>query len=738
MSLQAANPELLENMAGGGTAPIEASASFAIENMHCGGCLRSVEKALKTVPGVSHARANLSAKRVTTRFDRGKCTEETLIAALANAGFKAAPMQAVENGEADRRDRAYLRRVGVAGFAAANVMLLSVALWSGAGDLDAVTRELFHRISALIALPAIVYAGQPFFASAFSALKARRLNMDVPISLAVILAAVMSVFQMLKGSDQVYFDAAITLLFFLLIGRWLDQRLRSRALGQAQNLLSLQSGLATLISAGGNQSVVPAHALTPGDKVLVAAGERVPADGVMISKRAEIDQSLITGESDPVMIGKGAPVYAGTMNLANALSLKVTAADDMTLLAEIGRLMANAEQGRASYRRLADRAAQIYAPAVHILGAVTFIAWYVMGAGWEVALTYAIAVLIITCPCALALAVPAVQIAASSRLFRNGIILKSGDALERLAEIDCVVFDKTGTLTLGRPVLLNADDIPDDALAAAARLGAASRHPYAKALVEAARARLGRIEVCADVEETPGEGLRRRTSRRTSLGEERLGSPAWCGVDEIENASLCYRAGSGETTAFLFKDTLRPDAARTVKLLQTQGFDLALLSGDRARAVEEAANAAGIADWRAQVNPADKIAALKQRSKHQKILMVGDGLNDAPALAQAHVSMSPASAADITQRAADFVFQGERLAPVIKAITIAVRSRALVFQNFAIALGYNALCVPLAMAGYVTPLVAAIAMSTSSILVTANALRLAPPVQSLTVRREAS
>jgi Cu2+-exporting ATPase len=647
-------------------------------------------------------------------------------------------MQAVENGEADRRDRAYLRRVGVAGFAAANVMLLSVALWSGAGDLDAVTRELFHRISALIALPAIVYAGQPFFASAFSALKARRLNMDVPISLAVILAAVMSVFQMLKGSDQVYFDAAITLLFFLLIGRWLDQRLRSRALGQAQNLLSLQSGLATLISAGGNQSVVPAHALTPGDKVLVAAGERVPADGVMISKRAEIDQSLITGESDPVMIGKGAPVYAGTMNLANALSLKVTAADDLTLLAEIGRLMANAEQGRASYRRLADRAAQIYAPAVHILGAVTFIAWYVMGAGWEVALTYAIAVLIITCPCALALAVPAVQIAASSRLFRNGIILKSGDALERLAEIDCVVFDKTGTLTLGRPVLLNADDIPDDALAAAARLGAASRHPYAKALVEAARARLGRIEVCADVEETPGEGLRRRTSRRTSLGEERLGSPAWCGVDEIENASLCYRAGSGETTAFLFKDTLRPDAARTVKLLQTQGFDLALLSGDRARAVEEAANAAGIADWRAQVNPADKIAALKQRSKHQKILMVGDGLNDAPALAQAHVSMSPASAADITQRAADFVFQGERLAPVIEAITIAVRSRALVFQNFAIALGYNALCVPLAMAGYVTPLVAAIAMSTSSILVTANALRLAPPVQSLTVRREAS
>ncbi|MHA1164335.1 MAG: heavy metal translocating P-type ATPase [Alphaproteobacteria bacterium] len=722
MSLQTANPGHLENLTAGDVIPKEATASFAIENMHCGGCLRSVEKALNKVPGVCHARANLSARRVNVRFDREKCAEEALFTALENAGFKAAPIQAVKSDEAGRRDRDYLRRVGVAGFAAMNVMLLSVAVWSGAGEMDAVTRELFHRISALIALPAIVYAGQPFFNSALSALQARRLNMDVPISLAVILASAMSVFQMLKGSEQVYFDAAITLLFFLLIGRWLDQRLRSRALGQAQNLLSLQSGFATLIGAGGNQRVVPAHALLPGDEVLVAAGERVPADAVLISKRGEIDQSLITGESDPVAIGKGDPVYAGTMNLANALNLKVTAADDMTLLAEIGRLMANAEQGRASYRRLADRAAQIYAPAVHILGAVTFAAWFMLGAGWEVALTYAIAVLIITCPCALALAVPAVQIAAASRLFRNGVILKTGDALERLAEIDCVVFDKTGTLTLGRPVLLGADDISDDALAAAARLGAASSHPYAKALVEAARARLGKVEVCADVEETPGEGLKRRTSK----GEERLGSPAWCGMEGNETASLCYHAADGETIAFRFQDTLRPDAARTIKLLQTQGFDLALLSGDRARAVEEAANAAGIADWRAQVNPADKIAALKQRSKHQKILMVGDGLNDAPALAQAHVSMSPASAADITQRAADFVFQGERLAPVFEAITIAVRSRALAFQNFAIALGYNAVCVPLAMAGYVTPLVAAIAMSTSSILVTANALRLAP------------
>ncbi|MHA1524446.1 MAG: copper-translocating P-type ATPase, partial [Alphaproteobacteria bacterium] len=572
-------------------------------------------------------------------------------------------------------------------------------------------------------LPAIIYAGQPFFASAIFALKARRVNMDVPISLAVILATLMSVFQMLKGSEQVYFDAAITLMFFLLIGRWLDQRLRIRAQGEASNLLSLQSGLATLIGQGGDQRTVPAHALAPGDMVLVASGQRVPADGIIITGSSDIDHSLITGESDPVPAQVGDQIYAGTLNLANALTLKVTAADDLTLLAEIGRLMATAEQGRATYRRLADRAAQIYAPAVHLLGAVTFIAWFAAGAGWEVALTYAIAVLIITCPCALALAVPAVHIAAASALFRNGIIVKTPQALERLAQVECIVFDKTGTLTLGRPVLLNADEICDTTLGAAAQLAAASHHPYAKALVAAARARFGRVDVDPKVEETPGQGLKRRTAQ----GEERLGSPAWCGVGKGGAASLWYRAGKAKAVAFRFHDTLRPDAIATIKQLQAQGLSLALLSGDRVAAVAETAAAVGIADWRGQVDPADKIAALKHYCASHKVLMVGDGLNDAPALAQAHASMSPASAADITQRAADLVFQGENLAPVAIAIAIAARARALVLQNFGIALAYNAVCVPLAMAGLVTPLVAAIAMSTSSILVTANAARLAAP-----------
>lgn len=696
--------------------------SLAVENMHCGGCMRSVERALLAVPGVEHARANLSARRVSIRFEPAACAEDGLIEALSDAGFKAAPLSAETDNAQHAADRDYLKRVAVAGFAAANVMLLSVSVWSG--GMDGVTQEFFHRLSALIALPAVAYAGQPFFRSALSALRAKRLNMDVPISLAVVLATAMSVFQMLKGSEQVYFDAAVTLLFFLLIGRWLDQRLRSRARSEAQNLVSLQNGLATLLDADGRQSSVPANALVPGDMILVAAGERVPADGIVASGQGAIDQSLITGESAPAHVAKGEPVYAGTLNLDRALKIEVTAADDTTLLAEIGRLMANAEQGKASYRRLADRAAAVYAPAVHLLGAATFAGWMVLGAGWEIALTRAIAVLIITCPCALALAVPAVQIAAASRLFCNGILLKSADALERLADADTVVFDKTGTLTLGRPVLLNGRDISDATLAAASSLAASSRHPYAKALVEAARQRLGGVSVQGGVEEVTGKGLKRDAPE----GQERLGSSTWCDVKNASGASLWYRASDGAVTGFSFRDQLREDAAETVSALRSRSYALALLSGDREEAVRQAASEAGIGDWSAGVNPADKIAALKARGTDHKVLMVGDGLNDAPALAQAHVSMSPAAAADITQRAADLVFQGDRLAPVADAISIAKRARGMVFQNFAVALAYNAVFVPLAMTGYVTPLVAAIAMSTSSILVTANAMRLALPV----------
>jgi len=547
--------------------------------------------------------------------------------------------------------------------------------------------------------------------------------MDVPISLAIVLATGMSLYQTMRGSDQVYFDAAVSLLFFLLIGRFLDESLRVRARGEAQNLLSLQSGIATVIEPGGAQRALPAHALRPGDRLLVATGERVAADGVVLAGTGQIDQSLITGETAPLTVTAGQEVYAGTLNLTKPLQIEVRAADSATLLAEISRLMLAAEQGKARYRRLADRAAAIYAPAVHGLGLATFLGWLLAGATWQTALTYAIAMLIITCPCALALAVPAVQIAAASRLFRRRIIVKAADGLERIAEADMVVFDKTGTLTLGRPELLDEETIPDTILAAASGLAAASRHPYARAIVEAAEKRLGTVVLASGIEETPGEGLLRSSPE----GGERIGSAAWCGVESGgEESEVWYRRGDSLPVRFRFADRLRSDAAEVAGALVRQGYRLALLSGDRKPVVERITREVGIETWRAELKPADKIAWLDARKQEgRKVLMVGDGLNDAPALAAAHASISPASAADISQRAADFVFQGEKLAPVLEAIATGKQARAMALQNFTVAAVYNVICVPLAMAGVVTPLIAAVVMSTSSILVTANAARLA-------------
>jgi Cu2+-exporting ATPase len=548
--------------------------------------------------------------------------------------------------------------------------------------------------------------------------------MDVPISLGIILASAMSLFQTIRGGDQVYFDAAIMLTFFLLIGRFLDESVRVKAKGAAENLLGLKALAATVMGEDGKPRRLPARALVPGMRVVVAAGERIPVDGRVLSGISEIEESLITGETLPRLANPGAMVHAGTVNITTPIEVEATATDEGTLIAEIARLMQAAEQGRGRYVRLADRAARLYAPAVHVLGATTFIAWMLAGAGWEQALTYAIAVLIITCPCALALAVPAVQVAATGRLFAKGVIVKAPDALERLAETDTVVLDKTGTLTLGEPRLTDAASIDANVLRQAASLAANSRHPYSKAIVAAAQARGLEPAWRASVREVAGHGL----VAETPGGEECLGSGEWVGVaDDAGDAAttLWFRRGTDAPVPFRFEDALRRDAREVVAKLARAGFSVELLSGDRPQAVAAAAVDAGIGTWRAGVRPDGKIGYIQDlAARGRSVLMIGDGLNDAPALAAGHASLSPSSAADISQTAADAIFQGERLAPVLETIAVARRARAMSLQNFAIALGYNALFVPLAVAGLVTPLLAAIAMSASSIAVTGNALRL--------------
>ncbi len=651
--------------------------------------MRKVETALAAVPGVVSARANLSAKRVTAVHGSAGVNAADLVDALARAGFTAAELTEEATDKAGAADREFLKRIGVAGFAAANIMLLSVSVWSGAaGDMSPAVQSLFHWLSALIALPAVAYAGQPFFRSAAQALASRRLNMDVPISLGVTLAVAMSLYQTMRGNGQVYFDAAVTLLFFLLVGRFLDQRMRLRAAGAAANLLGLRGGAASVIQADGTIARLGARALLPGMRVLTAAGERFAVDGRVIEGRGEVDESLITGETMPVVVAPGTLVHAGTVNLSGSVVTEATATDDNTLLAEISRLMAAAEQGRGRYVRLADRAARFYAPAVHILGLATFLGWLLAGHGWESALTTAIAVLIITCPCALALAVPAVQVAAGSRLFARGTLVKAPDGLERLAEVDTVVFDKTGTITLGKPSLANGGQVSDAVLARRrARLPPPAATPMPAPWWPPPR-RAGSTSppppTCARCRDWA-------SSTSAPRGPERLGSAAWCGAEDAGHAAVCYRAADGATTAFAFRDRLRPDVAKVVDALHAMGLATELLSGDRAEVVAAAAAEAGIARWQARALPADKIARLQAlKAGGAKVLMVGDGLNDAAALASAHASLSPSTAVDISQTAADAVFQGDCLAPVLEVLAVAHAARRMALQNFAVAVGYNA------------------------------------------------
>jgi Cu2+-exporting ATPase len=601
-------------------------------------------------------------------------------------------------------------------------MLLSVSVWAGhVQGMGEATRALMHWFSALVALPAVAYAGRPFFASAWAALRHGRTNMDVPIAVGVTLAAAMSLFETIRGGPHAYFDAAVMLLFFLLIGRYLDRRARGHARAAAERLLALAEGAITVLDEAGRARTMPPAQVAAGMTVLAAAGERIGVDGRVIDGVSELDTSLITGESLPRPVRPGDPVFAGTLNLGAPLRLEVSAVGDGTLLAEIARLMELAEQRRRRFVVLADRIAQRYAPAVHGLALATFLGWALLvGAPWQVALLNAVAVLIITCPCALGLAVPAVQVIASARLLRRGILLKSATAFERLAQVDTVVLDKTGTLTRGRPALDPDAPVDPEALGIAASLAAASRHPLARALI-AARPD---APAAAGVVEHPGRGL----SWQSAAGEIRLGSRAFCGIDETgEDAGpelWLIRPGHAPTR-FAFADELRADAAAVVRALAARGLALELLSGDRPPAVAAAAQALGIEHWRAGCTPAAKSARLEAlAAAGRRTLMVGDGLNDAPALAAAHVSLSPSSAIDISQNAADAVFQGERLEPVVELLEVARRADVLIRQNLALALGYNLLAVPLAVLGMVTPLIAALAMSGSSLMVVGNALRL--------------
>jgi Cu2+-exporting ATPase len=695
---------------GGGVMELD----LIVSGLTCGACVWLLEQALAAEPDVMKARASLSARRFTIAW-RGDAARARAFAALvARLGFRAAPWSpACLRATEDAEGRALIRALGIAAFGSMNVMLVSVAVWVGS-DMEAATRHMMHWLAALIALPTVLVAGLPFYRSAWGAIRAGRVNMDLAISIGVVMTTLMSLSETLRNGDYTWFDGATSLLALLLAGRVLDRAMRRRARQAVAELLALQDGAVSLRLADGTTRQVPAENVRAGDTVLVAAGERLRLDGVA-QDAVLLDTSATTGESLPREVPPGAALAAGAVNMGQPFPMTVTSAARDGSLAQLARLLERAEQGRGRFVSIADKAARAYVPVVLVISAATFLGWWLwVGVAWQAALVPAVAALIVTCPCGLAIAVPAVQVAAVGALFRRGVLVASPTTLERLASADHALLDKTGTLTEGRPELIEDETLAPEILREAAAMARASRHPLAQALVRACP----EAPALDGVREIAGKGLVR--------GALRLGSPAFCGLPEDPGSGmlLVYRVAGEAPFVFRFADRLRADAGIAVAELQNLGFATELLSGDGAGAVEAAAAATGIGPWQARATPADKAERVEAlRAAGHRPLMVGDGINDAAALSLAHVSVSPGSGTDLAQAASDIVLRGEGLTALPLAVRVARRAQRLARQNIAFSLAYNVVAVPLAVLGFVTPLIAALVMASSSLIVILNALR---------------
>ena len=714
--------------------------SLHVEGVHCAACIQKIESAAYKYSCVRKARLNFSTGRVQILWDGAVALANDFVRDIEKQGYRVTPFNPDMDDTLDQKtSRHLLLCLGVCGFALGNIMLLSVGLWvSNEETMGVATRDFMHWVSALIAIPTILFSGRPFFGSAFSALRRGRTNMDVPISIALSLATGMSLYETVQSGEYIYFDSAVMLMFFLLVGRYLDFNTRRTVKQDAGELMQGMNKFATVLD-GAKTSRILTRDLKADMIVLVTAGERVPVDGIVIEGQSDADVSLITGETIPVEVRVADYLYTGSVNLSAPIKIRVCKAGEDSLLSDIIRLMEQAQQGQAKYVRIADRAARLYTPVVHVLAICAFILWWgILGSAWQDALIISVSVLIITCPCALGLAVPVVQVLASGILFRRGIMVKSGDALEKLSAIDTVILDKTGTLTTGHAVLKGVYD--PEIMRLAASLASHSKHPLSVTLAEARDMDLFEIK---DIRDYPGQGIEGVFEGKRI----RIGSRVWCGDDNAggmahdQNAShqnapdhngadhngpeLWFSGEGYKSVQFRFSDPVRGDAAQIVQALKQAGLDVILLSGDRMQAVSDAAAQAGIDKFVGECSPVGKHDYLRRlQSEGRKVLMAGDGLNDAAILSAADISMAPGTAIDLAQNTADIVFMGQNLSPVLNVYKVARKTQKLVRQNFLLAVFYNIIAVPLAFSGVVTPMIAAISMSGSSLVVILNSLRM--------------
>jgi Cu2+-exporting ATPase len=709
------------------------------DGMRCAACAWLIDRALTREPGVQEIAANAITGRIRIVWDDARTPLSTLLSRLASLGYRPSLATGEAHEQARRRERnRWLLRLGVAGLGSMQAMMFAEALYlDTAGEMPLPTRDFFRWITFLVSTPVVFYAGWPFIEGMWRELRGRRPGMDALIASSTLLAYFASLFETLRGGVHVWYDAAVMFVFLLLAARMLEQRARGIASAQVDALARARPALATRERDDGSAEQVPLAALAAGDVLRIAVGEAVPADGVLLDDHGDgstaFDEALLTGESMPVSKRAGDTAFAGSLCRERPARLRVTQTGADTRLSQLVRLVERAQEQRPAIARAADRVAGAFVAMLSLIALGVYLWWRMHEP--ERAFEVALAVLVVSCPCALSLAVPAALAAAHGALAKLGVLALRGEALDTLARADRIVFDKTGTLSDRHPRIVAIDTFGDidrsRALTIATALERDSGHPLAAAFVEASAQEAGMIAApdARNVHASPGHGIAGEVDGRAW----RLGRAAWAAAQDArggdDEAALWLGDGQRASARFRLQETPRPEAAEALQTLRAQGLSVALCSGDAEQAVARMADAIDLprdpAHVRARQTPEDKLAYVRERQAAGEIVaMVGDGINDAPVLAGADVSIALADGAALAQRAADFVIGGGDLRRIPQAVALARRSRRIVRENFAWAIGYNLLALPLAAAGMVTPWIAAIGMALSSLLVTLNALRL--------------
>ena len=707
-------------------------ASLILEGITCAACIWLNERHLKQLPGVMEASVNYASHRARITWDERRIKLSTILFEIRKLGYQAHPFNAQQQ-EAMRQQqrRLDIRRMAVAGICTGQVMMLGVALYAGASTgMDVATVQLMRWFSLLLTAPAVLYAAWPFYRSAWRALRRGQLNMDLPITLGILLGFFGSVWSTAQGAGVVYYDTITMLIFFLLATRFLERNAREKSVEAAENLLRLIPAMALRVDAEQRQTLLPVHELAAGELILVKPGETIAADGVVAEGASHVDESLLTGESRPLAKGSGNPVFAGSVNYESPLLIRITGVGEETVLAGISRLLDRAQAQKPRLAQTADRVAAWFTWALLGLVILTAGVWWQLDPQRAFAIT--LAVLVVSCPCALSLAAPAAFAAAGSHLVRRGVLLTRGHALETLARVTHFVFDKTGTLTLGRPVLLQtvalAGAPAEQCLLWAASLEQASEHPLAAAFAQATARQL--LPGVTASENIPGCGVAGVVDGlRYTLGNAMLRPEFDYPADFAEvpqGASVVYLCDAEQLlAAFILADTIRPQAGEMVARLQQRGIKVSILSGDAPGAVAFHARELGVDDWQAGLSPEQKLAALRElQARGEVVAMVGDGINDGPVLAGAQVSIAMGSGTQMARITGDVVLLTENLLEIDHAVATSRFGLQVIHQNFAWALGYNLLVVPFAATGYISPWLAALGMSASSLVVVLNALRL--------------